>query len=68
MDREKEINALQIDEVNGREVDTENLAQKVKSREILKDQSLIIEERKTLLPYLDKLSDGENCVEQKGIL
>lgn len=51
-----------------REVDTENSAPKVKSRETLKDQILIIEERKTLLSYLDKLSDGEHCVEKKGIL
>ena len=68
MNREKEINALQICEVKGREADIENSAQKVKSRKNLKDRSLVIEERKTLLSYLDKLGDGENCVEHKGIL
>ena len=68
VDREKEINALQIFEVKRREADTQNSAQEVKSRNILKDQSIVIEERKTLLSYLDKLSYGENCVEQEGTL
>jgi len=62
-DREEEINALLIGEVKRREADTENSAKKFKAKEPSKDQSLIVEEGKALLSYLDKLSDGENCIE-----
>jgi len=68
MEEGKETNALQICEVKRSKADTENLAEEVKSRKYLKDQSLIIEEEETLLYYLDKLSVGKNCVEHEGIL
>ena len=61
MDRGREDNALQGCEVKRSEADTKNLAEEVKSRKSLKDQSLIIEEKDTLLSYLDKLSAGKNC-------
>ena len=34
----------------------------------MKDQSLIIEEKETLLSYLDKLSGGENCEGQGDVM
>ena len=64
----KETNAMQIYEVKRKKVDFENLAEEGKPRKYLKDQSLIREEEETLLSYLDKLSVGGSCVEQKGIL
>ena len=62
MEKGKQINALQICEVKRRKSNTKNLAEEVKSRRTLKDQSLIIEEEETLLSFLNKLSAGENCV------
>jgi len=68
MDRGREANALQGCEVKRSEANTENLAKEVKSRKSLKDQSLIIEEKETLLSYLDKLSVGENCEGQGDVI
>jgi len=68
IDRGREDNALQCCEVKRSEADTENSAEKVKSRKSLKDQSLIIEEKETLLSYLDKLSARENCEGQGDVM
>ena len=68
MDRGWEANALQGCEEKRSEADMKNLAEEVKSRKSLKDQCLIIEEKETLLSYLDKLSAGENCEGQGDVV